>query len=349
MPLLDIVGMTATGDTFYAAFGFMHNETEDTYGFILKCLSDTLFYYECGYPRVIVTDKEKGLYNAIEKEFNFTDHILCIWHIQKVIMTKCRPILRKEVIRIKYEGDSRRAQDNKEFSNKVENEWKSFFGFFMQIVNSISEEEIIVTTANLKAEYSGDVWQPIYTYLDENWLEEDTAKRFIKFYTNEFRHFGQEATSRNEGAHWVLKKDLLVSTKDLLGTAQSIALTITDRYRKVWNSIEDNRQKRPHHLRMPIFSQRELSAFEYELSQEQPVRRRKRNNQERRRRWGLRDRGNSTETIEVDKDDRNSDNENEVPTNEENGETSEKEEVELLRRSQRASRSKAAQWLGDEN
>ena len=78
MLLLDIIGMAATGDTFYAAFGFMHDETEDTYGFILKCLSDVLLYFRCGHPQTIVTDKEKGLYRAIKKEFGFAGHILCI-------------------------------------------------------------------------------------------------------------------------------------------------------------------------------------------------------------------------------------------------------------------------------
>ena len=78
MPLLDIIGMAATGDTFYTVFGFMHDETEDTYGFILKCLSDVLLYFRCGHPQTIVTDKEKGLYRAIKKEFGFAGHILCI-------------------------------------------------------------------------------------------------------------------------------------------------------------------------------------------------------------------------------------------------------------------------------
>ena len=230
MPLLDIIGMAATGDTFYTVFGFMHDETEDTYGFILKCLSDVLLYFRCGHPQTIVTDKEKGLYRAIKKEFGFAGHILCIQHIQKVLIAKCCLILQKEVIQIQYEGDSHHAQDDEEFSNKVEDKQKSFFSLFIQIINSTSEKEIIATTTNLKAEYSGDVWQPIYAYLDENWLDEDTAQQFIKFYTNNFQYYGQEATSWNEGAHWVLKKDLLVSREDLLGTTQSFALTITDHH-----------------------------------------------------------------------------------------------------------------------
>lgn len=89
---------------------------------------------------MIITDKEKGLYRAIEKEFCFTGHILCIWHIQKVLMAKCRPILQKEVIEIRYEGDSHHAWDDQEFSNKVEKESKSFFSLFMQIVNSASSK-----------------------------------------------------------------------------------------------------------------------------------------------------------------------------------------------------------------
>jgi len=41
-------------------------------------------------PRVVLTDKEKALMNAIEAEFPFTKCMLCIWHVNKNILAKAR-------------------------------------------------------------------------------------------------------------------------------------------------------------------------------------------------------------------------------------------------------------------
>jgi hypothetical protein len=39
MPLLDINGMTATGNSFYGGFVFLHNKKQDSYNFTLQNLS----------------------------------------------------------------------------------------------------------------------------------------------------------------------------------------------------------------------------------------------------------------------------------------------------------------------
>jgi hypothetical protein len=38
--MLDIVGFTATGVTFYVAFAFIKDEKDDSYEVILSCLAD---------------------------------------------------------------------------------------------------------------------------------------------------------------------------------------------------------------------------------------------------------------------------------------------------------------------
>lgn len=98
MPLLDIVGFTATNKTFFTGFGFICDETTARYTFILKGFEEVMAKMHLAHPRVILTDKEQALMNAIEDVFNWSDNILCLWHIEKNIQAKCTPILQKEVI-----------------------------------------------------------------------------------------------------------------------------------------------------------------------------------------------------------------------------------------------------------
>lgn len=49
-------------------------------------------------PNVIVTDRELALMNVISRVFTTTTHILCRWHINKNVLTKCKKLfLTKEV------------------------------------------------------------------------------------------------------------------------------------------------------------------------------------------------------------------------------------------------------------
>ncbi|EED11942.1 hypothetical protein TSTA_000200 [Talaromyces stipitatus ATCC 10500] len=140
-------------------FSFMKNEKEESYSFILKSL-------------------EQALMGAIEAIFLYTRNILCIWHIQKNLMVKCRPALRQEVIRIDYEGKGMKSTLVDEFKEKVEAHWVAFW-----------------------AKYSHNVWDTVFEYIKKEWLQEDTAKHFLKYYTNEYLHLNKQASSQVEGAH----------------------------------------------------------------------------------------------------------------------------------------------------
>ena len=56
----------------------------------LKALYDHL---ELPYPRVIATDNQRSLINAATAHFPLsqTKHLLCIWHINKAVITNCKP------------------------------------------------------------------------------------------------------------------------------------------------------------------------------------------------------------------------------------------------------------------
>ncbi|OGE50952.1 hypothetical protein PENARI_c015G06959 [Penicillium arizonense] len=58
LPMLDIVGFTATGSTFYVGFAFIKDEKDDSYEVILSCLVEAYEALGLQAPRTILTDKE---------------------------------------------------------------------------------------------------------------------------------------------------------------------------------------------------------------------------------------------------------------------------------------------------
>ncbi len=95
MPLLQIIGSTALGSMFFVAFCFLSFETAESYGFALRCLKsmyqsidlqpETMF-------KSVITDKDDTLSVAILAHLPFVYHFLCIWHINMMVMKKCKPI-----------------------------------------------------------------------------------------------------------------------------------------------------------------------------------------------------------------------------------------------------------------
>ncbi|XP_038680967.1 uncharacterized protein LOC119981899 [Tripterygium wilfordii] len=82
MPLLEIVGATATNMTFCIAFVFLHSEKVFNYTWALRCLQSTMD--GCTGPRVIVTDKELALMNASAQ----SDLVTSLTFIHQVIQSQ---------------------------------------------------------------------------------------------------------------------------------------------------------------------------------------------------------------------------------------------------------------------
>ena len=76
--MLDIVGFTATGSTFYVGFAFIKDEKDDSYEVILSCLAEAYEALGLQQPRTILTDKEQALINAMKVVFPSTKHMICL-------------------------------------------------------------------------------------------------------------------------------------------------------------------------------------------------------------------------------------------------------------------------------
>ncbi|KAJ6126055.1 hypothetical protein N7471_010548 [Penicillium samsonianum] len=127
LPLLDIVGFAATGQTFHVGFAFMRDEHEDTYEVVLSCLAEA---YEAAridppYPCTILTDKERALYNAITTIFPTTKHMICLWHINMNIMKVARPLLAEQVLQARFDpsAPNRRRTPAQAKEDRQKTEW----------------------------------------------------------------------------------------------------------------------------------------------------------------------------------------------------------------------------------
>jgi MULE transposase domain len=84
--LLDILGSTGTGRTYFAAFIFLLKETKKQYEVALQMLAIVIDKKLIKLPKVIVTDQDLSLINAIYTVFPHTIHLLCGWHINKNVL-----------------------------------------------------------------------------------------------------------------------------------------------------------------------------------------------------------------------------------------------------------------------
>ncbi|CAG8850556.1 8699_t:CDS:1, partial [Racocetra persica] len=85
MPLLHIVGMTSFNTIFSSCFAFLKSEQENDYVWALNRVAH--IFRNIPKPKVIVTDCELALMHAVYTVFPKSQIVLCIWHIEKNVLT----------------------------------------------------------------------------------------------------------------------------------------------------------------------------------------------------------------------------------------------------------------------
>jgi hypothetical protein len=92
MHLLNSVGITSTFKSCNVGFAFLSNESESSYQWALS-----QFKLVIADPAVLCTDREQALTSAIAEVFPQATHLLCIWHINKNVLTNCKGKFSAEV------------------------------------------------------------------------------------------------------------------------------------------------------------------------------------------------------------------------------------------------------------
>ncbi|XP_026435530.1 protein FAR1-RELATED SEQUENCE 5-like [Papaver somniferum] len=210
MPVLNIVGQTSTNSPFSVAFCFLENELEESYVWALEQVK--LFYVEGYTPKVIVTDKEQALLNAIARVFPDAHHLLCTFHLWNSIETKCNTIIRptnkSEMARIKTLLVDQQEQAKEKFKKDdklAELRWASFQDDWDAMAHSLTVEDYEERSRMLLDSLRS--YPSMVNCLVDNWLDPH-KENFISAFTNQYRHFDNQATSTVESSHNWLKKKL---------------------------------------------------------------------------------------------------------------------------------------------
>ncbi|KAK9724384.1 hypothetical protein RND81_05G068800 [Saponaria officinalis] len=177
MALIKVVGVTPEGSSFLIAYMLIPSEPEEGYTWLLRKLMDI---FECtgASPSVFVTDRELGLVRALRTLFPETPHLLCHWHVSRVIESRAL-MIHKTVF----------YKDH--VLNNPEIGW-------WNVIDATCEDDF-----NKALSVFSQKWKILASYISRTWGEH--AKKFVLCYTNEYFHLGNTATSRVESAHSLLK------------------------------------------------------------------------------------------------------------------------------------------------
>lgn len=245
MPLLHIVGVTSFNTSFYSCFAFIQKEEEEDYVWVLQRFHNILGVDQ--HPLAIVTDRELALVNAIEVVFPRTGHLLCLWHIEKNILAKCK----------------------KEFDK--DEDWDAFLLSWTKLIESPNVSNYEEAWHILEVQYREKEF--VLCYIKKTWLP--FKEKFVYAWTGNYAHFGNRVTSRVEGAHAMIKKYLHVSTGNLREVKEKICLAIENQYKEIKTQLASEKIRVPHKFRGPLFKElvTNISGFalreifkQYELS-----------------------------------------------------------------------------------
>ena len=200
MPLLIIGGQTALHTTFYVAFYFMHEETNESYIWAMTRLKVLYSQLELSSPTTTVTDMDRGLMSAFELILPSTSHLLCIWHINKNVLAHCK----------------------KSFSTEA---WEVFYGRWKSLIKADSEPNFEELWGQFRITYNR-THANLVKYLNATYIS--FRQRFVKCWTDRVRHIETTTTSRGEGGHAVLKRQLGTSNGDLKAAVDGVALLLTN-------------------------------------------------------------------------------------------------------------------------
>ncbi|KAK9151101.1 hypothetical protein Syun_009410 [Stephania yunnanensis] len=165
MSLLEIVDITSMHLMFLVGFAFISSETHANYVRALENLRSILDGWPK--PNVLVTNRELGLINAIEEVFPSSSHLLCSWHINKVVLDKTKKMVGDD------EGFAR------------------FMDRWTSVLYAKSEALLELRMNDLSCEF-GHV-KGFTDYLDNTWVK-IYKEKLVPAWTNQIMHFGETTT-----------------------------------------------------------------------------------------------------------------------------------------------------------
>lgn len=194
LPLLDIVGFTATNRSFVIGQVFLTHEEEQDYVWALQWIRDLYEEYNLPTPESITTDKAGGVHKACSVVWPEVPHLLCRWHINKDVKRYCQ---KHWLMRTEDQGS------NDMRKTIIDENVKEFMNLWNQMLCAETEASYQQAWSTVQDRYR-DSQPQILSYLIKEWLPYKTT--FIRAWTDQIRHYGNVDSSRAEGAHQAIKR-----------------------------------------------------------------------------------------------------------------------------------------------
>ncbi|XP_027906868.1 PKS-NRPS hybrid synthetase CHGG_01239-like isoform X1 [Vigna unguiculata] len=225
LPLLEIVGVTSTELTFSVAFAFVESELADNFTWALQKLRGLIVKDE-DIPQVIVTNRDISLMNAVQVVFPSSSNLLCRFHINKNVKSKCISIIHP-----------------KEKQDLVMNAWDF-------VVNSSNEREYMQRLALFEKVCSG--FSNFSEYVKNMWLI-PYKEKFVTSWTNQVMHLGNTTTNRVEETNCKLKNLLQDSKEDMCSYWDAMNDMITLQHTEIKSSFEKSINVVDHMHNTPLY------------------------------------------------------------------------------------------------
>jgi len=222
LPLFQIVGVSSVHSSFLAASVFLRHETQVDFEWALQCFRQVLGVHE---PLVFVTDKDMALMGALRAVMPDTAHMLCIWHINKNVLSHHKT-LTSQFLAL---GVSEAAAFN-------------FMTDYAALVRATTEQVYEEKLAEMRAR-GGQVYQATLRYVEAEWLPH--REKFVRAWTSRNRHFNNAASSRAEGMNNVVKGALGRRQGSIATVGAALLHVMADEWRVLQQTIASDSIRAP--------------------------------------------------------------------------------------------------------
>ena len=214
MSLFEIVGVTSTEESYNVGFAYIANEKEDNFVWALETCKSLLISKET-FSKVIVTDRDKSLMNAVAKVFPNSTALVCRVHVYKNVKAKFKALCK--------------AKDEKMFQllKTLKLQWNS-------IVDSTSEESYTTAVVDFRKVFENF---PNFVKYVETTVLDPVKEKFVSGWTDSVMHIGNTTTNRVESQHGALKQYLTDCKGDLVKGWEAINQMVPNQLTKIKTSF----------------------------------------------------------------------------------------------------------------
>jgi alpha-glucosidase len=224
MPLFEIVGVTSTEKNFNVGFAFLTNEKEENFIWALETCKSL---FKGVMPKVIVTDRDKSLMNAVETVFPNSTALVCRFHVYKNVRAKFKSLCR--------------AKDQKmdELLNTLKFQWEA-------VVESTTEEAFTEAVVEFKRVFAR--FPKFLQYFQDTVLD-PVKEKLVRVWTDRVMHIGNTTTNRVESQHGVLKQYILDCKGDFVKCWDAMNQMLSNQFTELKTSFGQSTAQVEHHFK----------------------------------------------------------------------------------------------------